>query len=106
MPHPLFSWNNCWPIISAVGLFCCDKFKETPNEKVIDMSKLTKPYFKQAIDLSLNPSCPSFSKHSLMKGGSTHFRNGILPVKNHKQKINMGNQKQNYFSSTSQFNKN
>ena len=34
------------PIISAVGLFCCDKFEETPNEKVINMSKLTKPYFR------------------------------------------------------------
>ena len=32
-------------IISAVGLFCCDKFEETPNEKVINMSKLTKTYF-------------------------------------------------------------
>ena len=34
------------PIISAVGLFCCDKFEETPNEKVVNMSKLTKSYFK------------------------------------------------------------
>ena len=33
------------PINSAVGLFCCDKFEETPNEKVSDLSKLTKPYF-------------------------------------------------------------
>ena len=33
------------PIISAVRLFCCDKFEETPNEKVVNMSKLTKPYF-------------------------------------------------------------
>ena len=31
-------------IISAVGLFCYDKFEETPNEKVVNMSKLTKPY--------------------------------------------------------------
>ena len=34
------------PIISAVGLFCCNKFEETPNKKVVNMSKLTKPYFK------------------------------------------------------------
>ena len=27
------------PIISAVGLFCYDKFEETPNEKVVNMSK-------------------------------------------------------------------
>ena len=37
------------PIISAVVLFCFvtyDKFEETPNEKVVNMSKLTKPYFR------------------------------------------------------------
>ena len=34
------------PKISAVGLFCCDKFEETPNEKVSNMSKLTKSYFR------------------------------------------------------------
>ena len=33
------------PIISAVGLFCCNKFEEIPNEKVSDLSKLTKSYF-------------------------------------------------------------
>ena len=33
------------PIISAFGLFCCDKFEETSNEKVSNMSKLTKSYF-------------------------------------------------------------
>ena len=32
------------PIIFAVGLVCCDKFEETPNEKVVNMSKLTKSY--------------------------------------------------------------
>ena len=34
-----------YTIISAVGLFCCDKLGETPNEKVSNMSKLTKSYF-------------------------------------------------------------
>ena len=34
------------PIISTVGLFCCDKFEETQNKKVVNMSKLTKSYFK------------------------------------------------------------
>ena len=34
-----------WPIISAVGLFCYDKFEETPNEEVVNMPKLTKPNF-------------------------------------------------------------
>ena len=33
------------PIISAFGLFCYDKFEETQNEKVVNMSNLTKPYF-------------------------------------------------------------
>ena len=33
------------PIIFAVGLFRYDKFEETPNEKVVNMSKLIKPYF-------------------------------------------------------------
>ena len=35
------------PINSAVGLFCCDKFEETLNEKVVNMSKLTKFYFRE-----------------------------------------------------------
>ena len=34
------------PKISAVGLFCYDKFDETPNKKVVNMSKLTKPYYR------------------------------------------------------------
>ena len=33
------------PKISAVGLFCCNKFEETQNEKVSNMLKLTKSYF-------------------------------------------------------------
>ena len=33
--------------ISAVGLFCCDKFEETPKQKVIDLSKLQKFYFNE-----------------------------------------------------------
>ena len=31
--------------ISAVGLFCCNKFEETPKQKVIDLSKLIFFYF-------------------------------------------------------------
>ena len=37
------------PIISAVGIFCCDKFEETPNEKVSNMSKLIKFYFSSLL---------------------------------------------------------
>ena len=36
-------------LISTFGLFCCDKFEETPNEKVVNMSKITKPYFKNTL---------------------------------------------------------
>ena len=36
-------------IISAVELFCCDKFEETQNEKVVNMSKLTKSYFNEIL---------------------------------------------------------
>ena len=32
--------------ISAVGLFCCDKFEETPKQKVINMSKLNEFHFR------------------------------------------------------------
>ena len=41
------------PIISAVGLFCFDEFEETPNEKVSNMSKLTKLYFRSGTKLLL-----------------------------------------------------
>ena len=30
---------------SAIGLFCCDNFEETPKQKVIDLSKLKEFYF-------------------------------------------------------------
>ena len=33
-------------LISTVGLFPYDKFEETTNEIVINLSKLTKSYFK------------------------------------------------------------
>ena len=44
------------PIISAVvGLFCYDKFEETINEKVVNMSKLTKSYFSANPNSTLWP---------------------------------------------------
>ena len=49
------------PIISAVGLFCCDKFEETPNEKVSKLSKLSKSYFKTATT-GTNLYVPSWKK--------------------------------------------
>ena len=38
-------WRKYLPKISAVGLFSCDKFEETPKQKVIDLSKFKKNYF-------------------------------------------------------------
>ena len=39
-PEKIYAYNfRCW-------LFGCDKFEETPNEKVVNMSKLTESYFK------------------------------------------------------------
>ena len=49
------------PIISAIGLFCYDKFVETPNEKVVNMSKLAKPYFSQNRNLGKN----TYKNHTL-----------------------------------------
>ena len=42
------------PIISAVGLFSCDKFEETPNKKVVNMLKLNKPHFRKLILKKIN----------------------------------------------------
>ena len=39
-------WRKYLPKIFAVGLFSCDKFEETPKQKVIDLSKLKEFYFK------------------------------------------------------------
>ena len=36
--------------ISAVWLLCCDKFEETLNDKVVNMSKLTKSYFNAQVE--------------------------------------------------------
>ena len=40
--------------ISTVGLFCCDKLEETPKQKVIDLSKLEKFYFRKAMKFDTN----------------------------------------------------
>ena len=40
-------------IISAVRLFPCDKFEETPNEKAINLSKLTESYFKRRFRIEI-----------------------------------------------------
>ena len=37
------------PKISAVGLFSCDKFEETPKQKVIDLSKFKIFYFSSIL---------------------------------------------------------
>ena len=40
-------WRKFMCKISTVGLFCCNKFEETPKQKVINMSKLNKLHFKR-----------------------------------------------------------
>ena len=44
--------KKIYPIISAVGAFCCEKFEETPNEEVVNMSKLNEPSFSLELELS------------------------------------------------------
>ena len=56
------------PIISAVGLFCCDKYEETPNEKVVNMSQLTKSYFRRKGSNKNLPRGP-FIKDVIVQGG-------------------------------------
>ena len=41
------------PKISTVGLFSCDKFEETPKQKVIDLSKLKKNTLNKCISADL-----------------------------------------------------
>ena len=35
---------------SAIGLFCCHEFEETPKQKVINMSKLNKLHFSNFVN--------------------------------------------------------
>ena len=53
-------------MISAVGLFCYDKFEETP-EKVVNLSKLTKPYFSilARVVILIQKNWNSFVTHPL-----------------------------------------
>ena len=61
--------------ISTVGFFCCDEFEEIPKQKVINMSKLNKFYFK-----------PTFSELRswpqkiavVPRSGSRTIRDGML----------------------------
>ena len=39
--------------VSTVGLFCCGKYEETPNEKMSNMSKLTESYFSQIFSVKM-----------------------------------------------------
>ena len=44
-PEKIYAYNfHCWV------LFLCDKFEETPNEKVVNMTKLTKSYFRKRLN--------------------------------------------------------
>ena len=65
------------PKISAVGLFCCDKFEETPDEKVSKLSKLSKSYFKTATTGTnlYVPSWKEFKSVFLMVLKNSSFQN-------------------------------
>ena len=42
--------EKCMPIISIIdGLFCSDKFEETPYGKLVNMTKLTKSFFNRLL---------------------------------------------------------
>ena len=60
------------PTISAVGLFCCAKFEETSNEKVVNMSKLTKPHFRY-ISKHVNESGSQKSSKPILKFGTNQI---------------------------------
>ena len=71
-------WENI-PMISAIELFCCDKFeKKNPNEKVVNMSKLTKPYFSRTAITSAFSHCTSILKLAPPKTISTGLVDGPL----------------------------
>ena len=53
-------WRKFMRKISAVGLFCCDKFEETPKQKVINMSKLNKFHFSNQSTLNKRPPWKGF----------------------------------------------
>ena len=56
--------------ISAVGLFSIDKFEETPKQKVIELSKFKKNYFKN----NTSGAIPIFQ----------YFGQFVLPIADHK----------------------
>ena len=60
------------PKISPVGLFCCDRFEETPNEKVVNMSKLTKSYFDILPELLCSRNVPGHVIYSLWFNEKVH----------------------------------
>ena len=67
------------PIISAVGLFCCNKFEETPNKKVSDQSKLTETYFNLTANSFLKSGVNSRLFHPFrIQGQSAEQKIGII----------------------------
>ena len=66
--------------ISAVGLFCYDKFEETPKQKVIDLSKLKDFYFNSDIlfeNIPKGRESYNFDVWEILSGDE--FQKGIFP---------------------------
>ena len=64
------------PIISAVGLFCCDKFEETPNK-----SKLTKSYFSKLMIIAILSKCSKFRIVKIIYTDDVIFRVETIEAK-------------------------
>ena len=96
-------WRKFMRKISAVGLFCCDKFEETPKQKVINMSKLNKLHFSvynldlhissKTLDLKFLPCLDQMGLKtpSLSIDGLIRYTIFTFPVNNVRLEIKPGN---------------
>ena len=78
--------------ISTVGLFCCDKFEETPKQKVINMSKLNKLHFSKQMQPA--PNFQFCIRTGLLNFSSfleieSHSNDICRETKNHKETLNL-----------------
>ena len=65
------------PKISAVGLFSCHKFEETPKQKVIDLSKLKKFYFSWQMTFFAIPLALRMTIFKTFKERRIHFSGSL-----------------------------
>ena len=64
----MFQENICLNI-SAVGLFCCDKFEETPNKKVSNLSNFIQNSFLAWLEVM---------RRETLSSGKVSFRGLVL----------------------------